>query len=486
MADTISSVVQDGVPVPKGDFRAFVDGYIPQVKDSVDIVRSSNLTTLRLIWVAELARLYRRVAGSGLEDDGDSVLVDAAGNRWHATGGADGIDGDQIFVQDAEPTTGAPGGSIWIDSDSADNDLYVLTGSPLSWVDTGVNLKGLDGSAGTAAQVSYDDGNSPPVYANVQEALDAVLGGAAATGENILINGGFDVWQRGTMLSADTGKRRLADRWEINSAVTTVALSREKFTEGQTDVPGEPAFYHRFVVSADNAADSHARFRQNVEDVRTLAGETATISFWAKADAAREVTLWCVQSFGTGTEVLNIGIQKFSLTTSWQKFTHTFSVPSISGQTIGTPPGQISALLVHLWLDAGSDFDTFSDTLGHQSGTFDFASMKLEKGSVATDFEKRPIALEMALCRRYYQKRRFRLTDSTDAELRRANVIEAGAMQRSPVATLTPAGGSGGTIGVMTALDLNGPSGGVDVRVLQQNAHSAPAEAVVELDAEIA
>jgi hypothetical protein len=62
---------------------------------------------------------------------------------------ANGVDGATVILQDDEPDTDYPAGSIWIDSDSADLDVYHLTGSPLAWVDTGKNLKGLPGIDGT-------------------------------------------------------------------------------------------------------------------------------------------------------------------------------------------------------------------------------------------------------------------------------------------------------------------------------------------------
>lgn len=63
----------------------------------------------------------------------------------------DGTDGGSIFVQPAAPGTAYTAGSIWIDSDSAQLDLFTLTGSPLAWVDTGVNLRGSNGIDGASA-----------------------------------------------------------------------------------------------------------------------------------------------------------------------------------------------------------------------------------------------------------------------------------------------------------------------------------------------
>jgi hypothetical protein len=71
------------------------------------------------------------------------------------------------------------------------------------------------------------------------------------------------------------------------------------------------------------------------------------------------------------------------------------------GKTVGTDGDD--NLVVRFWLGAGSDFDSVTNTLGNQFGDVDLAQVKLEEGSVATDFVARPIQQELALCQRYYQ-----------------------------------------------------------------------------------
>lgn len=216
---------------------------------------------------------------------------------------------------------------------------------------------------------------------------------------NLIINGGFDVWQRGT--SGTSGY--VADRWTTgNVNGTTTAISQQSFTIGQTDVPGEPQYYHRTVVTSASASNSLSIFEQRVEDVRTGAGQEVTISFYAKADSSKNISLEMIHNFGSGgsSDVNTLGVQKFSLTSSWQKFTKTVTLPSISGKTIGSG----SYLACNFWMDAGSSFNSRTDSLGNQSGTFDIALMQLELGNVATPFEHRSFGEELALCQRYYEK----------------------------------------------------------------------------------
>ena len=77
-----------------------------------------------------------------------------------------------------------------------------------------------------------------------QEAFSLIGAGR----RNLIINGGFDVWQRGTTGSVVGGPAYVsADRWKIYvNTSTTITLSRQTFTSGQTEVPGNPTYYGRF------------------------------------------------------------------------------------------------------------------------------------------------------------------------------------------------------------------------------------------------
>jgi len=224
---------------------------------------------------------------------------------------------------------------------------------------------------------------------------------------NKIINGAFRKWQRGTTFSAATSGRYTADRWFANADVNhTIALSRQAFTIGQTDVPGEPAFFYRAVVvtGAANAGNA-ALTAQLVESVRTLAGQTAVLTFWAKASASLNNAVEFSQNFGTGgapsADVTAIGVTTVALTTLWQKFTIPVTVPSISGKTLGTAGND--RLGVNFWHSAGSSFNARTDTLGEQAGTFDIAQVQLEPGLVDTPFEHIDPAIEDTQCARYYQ-----------------------------------------------------------------------------------
>ena len=205
---------------------------------------------------------------------------------------------------------------------------------------------------------------------------------------NYIRNGAFNVWQRGG--GAFAGNVYNADGFFTFTAGTTASMTRQSFTLGNTITGQESPFYHRTVVTSVAGANNLAVLWQAIEGVRSLAGQTATLSFWAKADAAKNIAVEFDQYFGSGGGasgvVSQIGSQKIMLSTGWKRYTVTVSIPSITGKTIGTDGKD--RLGVNLWMDAGSTFNARSATLGQQSGTFEFWGLQLEQGATATDFER--------------------------------------------------------------------------------------------------
>lgn len=224
--------------------------------------------------------------------------------------------------------------------------------------------------------------------------------------ENYIINGSLDFWQRGTSLGPSGPARFLADRWlTFAAAATTVEPSRQSFIDGQTEVPNQPKYFHRTVVNSAPSAGSAAVLEHRLEDVRTLAEKTATLSFWAKADSTKQIAVEFVQNFGIGgsAPVVALGVRKVTLTNTWQKFEFTVTFPSVLGKTIASEGSHIRILI---FFEAGSDLNDRTDNLGNQSGTFDIAQIMLNVGSTAAPFKRAggTVAGELALCQRYYEK----------------------------------------------------------------------------------
>lgn len=222
---------------------------------------------------------------------------------------------------------------------------------------------------------------------------------------NRIINGNFDFWQRSTTSNISAGANAyVADRFRTFSVGgSTIVVSQQSFTIGQGVVPNEPVFFCRNAVTSVAGAGNGSVMSQAMEGVRSYAGQTITVSFWAKSASAQNIALEFSQNFGSGgspsSSVTGIGVTTIALTTSWLQYTTTISIPSISGKTIGTAGGD--NLQMSWWFEAGSNFNSRTNSLGQRSGTIDISQVQVELGSQVTAFEIRPIALEFELCTRY-------------------------------------------------------------------------------------
>lgn len=233
--------------------------------------------------------------------------------------------------------------------------------------------------------------------------------GFGQAGKNKLINGDFTINQR-SFTSSTTSGLYPADRSVVflTAAAGSVTYSREAFTLGSAPVAGyEAANFIQIVTAGQAAASDNARLQQQVESVRTFAGQTATISFWARATSGTpSIAAAITQSFGTGgspsATVDNI-FGKTAITTSWARYSLTASIASITGKTIGTAGDD--HLKVRFYVSAGTDFNTIASSLGVQNNTFQIWGMQLEYGSKATPFQLAgggAQQAELAMCQRYY------------------------------------------------------------------------------------
>jgi hypothetical protein len=208
---------------------------------------------------------------------------------------------------------------------------------------------------------------------------------------NFLINGGFDVFQRATSGTNFSGGQYVADRWRHTSDTASPigTISRRTFTPGNSDYlnVGLP-FFLRVQVTNLNGSTGYG-IQNRIERVESLAGQTVTLSFWAKSDATRTNSYQIQQNFGAGGSASVDVAGSFETTTSWQRFMITETLADLTGKTIGTS----SYLEVK-----------FNPALA--VSTFDIAAVQLEPGSGATPFRRAggTIQGELAACQRYFEK----------------------------------------------------------------------------------
>ena len=221
-------------------------------------------------------------------------------------------------------------------------------------------------------------------------------------GKNLIINGDFSVAQRGTSFTG-TSEYTL-DRLRLERVGSTCTTTQQTHTLGQTAVPSHPTNFLRSVVTTSAGAGNFVRHEYRIEDLSRFSGEEVTLSFSANADASKNIATEFTQNFGTGgspsTAVTGIGIATHALTTTDTEFSTTVTLTSLSGKTLGTNGDDYLEIVI--WLEAGSNFNARTSTLGQQSGTFEFSNLMLEYGDTATDFEVVPPADQLARCQRYF------------------------------------------------------------------------------------
>jgi len=305
---------------------------------------------------------------------------------WSASTGAwlsRGVTQTTAVTSDVAPSN-PKAGDMWYNSTDGVMYLYYYDGNSYQWV----QFKN---------DASFTSTLGPRVDA--MEAND---------NRNVIINGAFDINQRGFTSTTSSGTYTF-DRWKLASS-GGCTMSAQVFTPGSAPVAGyEGINYARLVTTGQTGTSVYSLATQPVEDVRTLAGQTATISFWAKAASGTPLmSVEIEQEFGSGgspSTGVKTSLGKVSITTSWTRYSITATIPSISGKTLGTT-ANTSYMNVNLWVSAGTDFNARTNSLGIQSNTFDIWGVQLQAGAVATAFHRNAPSLqaELAACQRYYYR----------------------------------------------------------------------------------
>ena len=211
---------------------------------------------------------------------------------------------------------------------------------------------------------------------------------------NAIINGGFDVWQRGTTaaIPSSVGTSYLADRWSSYRPAVGSTQSRV--------AAGLDGFQYALRIQRDSGDTGTGVIYVNqsfeTSTMVKLANKQVTLSFYARAGAnySSASSLFNARIVaGTGTEanIIFTGVTGSTepvtttptLTTSWQRFTATGLIPS------GTNGGGVYFYFTPVGTAGTNDY-------------VDITGVQLEQNYQPTPFEQRPIGVELALCQRYF------------------------------------------------------------------------------------
>ena len=224
----------------------------------------------------------------------------------------------------------------------------------------------------------------------------AWAGPSVAAGKNAVINGGFDIWQRGTSLTLNNSAYQyLPDRWSaVVDANATNTLSQS------TDAPTGFTYSVKWQRTAGQTLTPTFLLTQAIENINSIqfAGKPVVVSFYAKVGAYYSGTSQNIYLYSgtgsnqggnpatwTGATSINSGTNAFTPTTTWQRFTLTGTASSAAKQ--------LGILIA----------STTSGTAGADDSIY-ITGVQLEIGSVATPFSRAGGTLsgELAACQRYY------------------------------------------------------------------------------------
>jgi hypothetical protein len=283
-----------------------------------------------------------------------------------------------------------------------DGSNWVSSDDPNAIQNTIVDAKGdliTATAADTPARLAVGS-NGDTLVANSAESTGLIWAKPVASLSNPVINGGFDIWQRGTSFSSPNAVY-VADRWKAEGSTPACTISRQA-TGDTTNLPNIQ-YGLRFQRNSGQTNTTAVYLYTGIETANALpfAGKAITVSFYAKRGADYSSSSNILSYFlnsGTGTDEspsgsytgnVSVASGNVTLTTSYQRFVFTGTIGATATEfKIGfnyTPSGTAGA---NDWFEVTGvqvDFGTWT-------------------ASTAPTFRRSggTIQGELAACQRYY------------------------------------------------------------------------------------
>ena len=230
-----------------------------------------------------------------------------------------------------------------------------------------------------------------------------------AAGKNAVINGGMDIWQRGTSFAAAVDTAFCADRWQTTRDGTTVNLTATQ----DTSIPNNNAKYSLKFQQVTSGATSLTQYaaRHLIENsnILPLLGKSVILSFWYRSNKTGSHGFRVLGNYNTG------GTDQASTFTvnvadTWEY--KTIAITAFSGvSAVSASPTATGGLVDIGFRVYGQGFTTLST-----NDYFQISQVQLELGTTATTFSRAggTIQGELAACQRYYFRTTSNTTSSTD------------------------------------------------------------------------
>lgn len=325
---------------------------------------------------------------------------------------------------------------------------------------------------------------------------------------NRIINGDMRIAQRGVPQTLSAAGY-VIDRWN-NGLQGGGAYSVNQSTDVPTAVQAETAFTNSMLVTVTTADASiaagdfywpqHRVEGYNISDAGfgTAGAKPLTLSFWVKSSLSGTYALGVInngqtRSYGTTYTVNAANTWEHKKITIPGDTGGTWSADNNIGVVVVFPlgggtsftaatPGSWTSTAVNIIASAATrSSNTASAWVATLGATWQVTGVQLEKGSVATEFERRSYGTELALCQRYYLQANRTNGSETILSSYHYNtvygftdfVLPTPVSMRATPTIVTPptqyiAGNSGAAASFTAALTVRGIcNSGVVLRVLQ-------------------
>jgi hypothetical protein len=236
--------------------------------------------------------------------------------------------------------------------------------------------------------------------------------------KNVIINGDFNIWKRGTSFAAIANGGYSADRWVYDKTGTMVHTITQ-----ETDVPtvAESGHLSKYslkidctTVDSSIASGDICKIDQRIEgfNIAPLVQKAMKLSFWHKHT---KTGIYCIAVRNSGGDRSFVSEYTQSVTDTWEKEEIDITASPSAGTWDYT-----TGIGIHLSfvLAMGSSLHGTADTWESEAdlstsnqvnacdstdNNFMLSQVQLEAGGVATDFEVKNYADELARCQRYYE-----------------------------------------------------------------------------------
>jgi len=391
-ADSLDAVVSDAQAAQAAaegarDTALVAQGAAKDAKDAA--VVAQGLAE----YAADLAATYANNAGAGTYAEVSSAPTTDANEV-------------KLYAKDVTGVT-----ELFIRKESNGTEVQVTSGTGLSVTPTADATESVAGKAELATQAETDAGTDDARIVTPKKLYST----PGIYRRNAIINGAMEIAQRGTSFPSAATGQFIVDRFQYvksgTSAVHTVGQS--------SDAPTGVGLSNSALLdctTADTSIDAtdYSGILYFVEgyDFARFKDRQAVLSFYVKAPKAGA---YCVSFMNSGNDRSYVAEYTVNQPNAWEFK----SIPITFNYTGGTWNYTNGRGVGIYWMVAcGSTYHTtpgawqtgiFLATANQVNGLdstdndFYITGVQLEKGSVATDFEFRSFATELALCQRYYQ-----------------------------------------------------------------------------------